>query len=75
MEKKHTHFLSPNQFQPDENLKTTEGKKTKNDTNVSSTFLTEIGKTRQVTNITLSNLNRLLINLLDINSVRAELRC
>ena len=42
-------------------------KKAKKDANVSSTFLAEIGKIRQVTNITRSNLDKPLINVLDIN--------
>ena len=42
-------------------------KQKKDDANVSSTFLVEIGKIRQVTNITRSNLDKSLINFLDMN--------
>ena len=42
-------------------------KRAKNEANVSSTFLVEIGKIRQVINITRSNLHKSLTNFLDIN--------
>ena len=59
--KKHEQFFSPN------SVKTTKGKKTMNEANVSSPFLVEIAKLRQVTNITHSNRDKSLINFLDIN--------
>ena len=58
--RKHEHFFSPN------SVKTTKCKNTKNDANVSSTFLVEMEKLRQVTNTTRSNRGKSLINFLDV---------
>ena len=59
--KKTRAFFSPNQFQMKLQNKTYEKTKKKDDANVSSTFLVEIGKIRQVTNITRSNLDKSLM--------------